>query len=64
MFVDKIFAGYKIQTETATYEVLGSLSIRGRYAYTVKDVKNGKKLSISREDLMQAQKEGSATITM
>lgn len=62
MTVAKIFAGYKIQTEDTTFEVLGNHSIRGCYAYMVKDLKTGKKATIGREDLMQAQVEGSAKI--
>lgn len=62
MFVDRIFIGYKIQTEETTYEVLGNYSIRGKYKYITKDLKNGKQVTIDRDDLIQAQKEGSAKI--
>lgn len=62
MIIARIYKGYKIETETATFEVVDSFSIRGVQKYTVKDVKTGARNTIRRDDLLQAQKEGSARV--
>lgn len=60
--VATIRLGHRIVTETQTFEVYGSNKLRGRYAYLVFDVATQKKASISRDDVLQAQREGSARI--
>lgn len=54
--------GHRIITEGKTYEVYGSLKLRGRHLYQVVDIATGKKLSLARDDVLQAQREGSAKV--
>ena len=54
--------GHRIVTQDKTYEVYGSLKLRGRYSYLVVDIATQKKASLSREDVLQAQREGSAKV--
>ncbi len=60
--VSTIRPGHTIRTEDNAYLVLGSMQMRGRYSYTARD-QSGRKVSLSREDVLQAQREGSATVT-
>lgn len=60
--VATIRPGHRIVTETQTFEVYGSNKLRGRYAYLAFDVATQKKVSLSREDVLQAQREGSAKV--
>ena len=62
MIVARIHKGYKIETEATTFEVVDTSLMRGVYRYVVKDLKRNKLNTIRREDLMQAQKEGSARV--
>ena len=59
--VSTIRAGHIIKTEDNRFMVEGSMSIRGRYVYLVKD-QSGRKVSLGREDVLQAQREGSAQV--
>jgi len=60
--VATIRTGHRIVTQDKTYEVYGALKLRGRYLYQVVDVATHKKASLSREDVLQAQREGSARV--
>jgi len=60
--VSTIRAGHTIRTEDNTYLVIGTMQMRGRYSYTARD-KSGRKVSLNREDVLQAQREGAATVT-
>lgn len=60
--VSTIRAGHTIRTENNAYLVIGTMQMRGRYSYTARD-KSGRKVSLNREDILQAQREGAATVT-
>lgn len=60
--VATIRPGHRIVTDSQTFEVYGALKLRGRYLYQVVDVATQKKASLSREDVLQAQREGAAKI--
>lgn len=59
--VSKIFVGHRIQVASEIYTVSGSLKMRSGYKY-VCTTASGKKISIDRLDLIEAQKDGSAKI--
>ena len=59
--VSRVHIGHVIRTESDAFTVVGFSNLRGRYRYTVKDA-TGARHSISRDDLMQAQREGSAHV--
>lgn len=59
--VATIRPGHVIKTDENRFMVEGSMKIRGRYFYIVKD-QAGRKVSLGREDVLQAQREGSAQI--
>ncbi len=61
--VSQIRIGHRIKTDAATYTVLGSMKMRGGYCYIARDEATGRKISIRRDDLLQAQRDGDATIT-
>jgi hypothetical protein len=61
--ISTIRNGYRIITESATFEVYGSLKMRSGYKYLVTNIANGRKSSIDRSDLLQAQREGAARVT-
>lgn len=62
--IAKIYEGYTIEVEGGDkYLVKGSINIRGRYAYVCTD-RSGRKVSLSRDDVIQAQKEGTARVYM
>lgn len=59
--VATIRPGHIIKTEDNEFTVCGSIKLRGRYAYVCRD-KAGRKVSLSREDVLQAQREGHTSI--
>ena len=59
--ISTIRAGYRIQTEAGIFTVLGSTKMRSGYKYIVKSA-DGRKACLDREDVLQAQREGSATV--
>lgn len=61
--IAKILKGYKVVYENKTYEVLGSLCVRGKTSYVVKDVNGGNKMSFQRETLLKLQAAGKAVVT-
>jgi hypothetical protein len=61
--VATIRPGHRIVTEDRTFEVYGSLKSRSGYKYLVIDTSTKQKLSLGREDVLQAQREGSAMVT-
>lgn len=61
--VTTIRTGHRIVTEGRTFEVTGSLKMRGRYLYRVIDLTTRQPLALSREDVLQAQREGTAKVT-
>lgn len=56
-----IYVGYKIQVGNETYTVRSSCKARTGYKYFCTTL-GGKKVTIDRKDLLQAQAEGSATV--
>jgi len=60
--VATIHIGHRIITEAATFEVVGNLKMRGRYLYKVRNTQTGRINSIEREDLLEAQRDGSAKV--
>lgn len=62
MVVARIYKGYKIKVADKVYEVLDSFSMRGKQKYTVKDLYNGKLVTLVRDDIMQAQKDGDCVV--
>ena len=58
-----IRAGYTITTDAGTFLVHGSIKARSGQKYVCTDAA-GKRVSIDRADLLQAQREGSATVTL
>ncbi len=61
MLITTIRPGYIIKTAQGDFEVTGSMKMRSGYKYICKN-KAGKKISIDRADLIDAQKEGSAKV--
>jgi hypothetical protein len=59
--VSTIRAGHIIDTGDYQFRVVGTSNLRGRYCYTVTD-QNGRKASLHREDVLQAQREGGARV--
>lgn len=59
--VSRIYVGHIIVTDDDEYTVTGTMQVRSRYKYIVKN-RNGTTLTLDREDILQAQKEGSATV--
>ncbi|CAB5228908.1 hypothetical protein UFOVP1545_48 [uncultured Caudovirales phage] len=55
--VTTIRRGHVIDTGASKFTVLGTSNIRGRYRYTVED-QSGRRASLGREDVLQAQREG------
>ena len=60
--VTTIYAGYRIVTDHATLEVIGNMKLRGRYFYKVRNIANGRINTISRDDVLDAQRDGSAKV--
>lgn len=61
MLITTIRPGYIIKTATEEFVVTGSMKMRSGYKYVCK-TKAGKKITIDREDLIAAQKDGSAVV--
>lgn len=61
--VARIHVGHKIITEDNVFEVLGSMSIRKNYKYICKD-SSGNKVTLDREDVLQAQRDGDAKVSL
>ena len=59
--VTTIRRGHVIDTGEHKFTVLGTSNIRGRYCYTVED-QGGRRVSLGREDVLQAQREGHARV--
>lgn len=59
--VATIRPGHIIKTEDNKFLVQGAMKMRGRYLYLCLD-KAGRKVSLSREDVMEAQREGHTTV--
>lgn len=59
--VTTIRPGHRIKTDADTFTVMGSTNIRGRYCYTVANAA-GRKFSLSRDDVLEAQRDGSAKV--
>jgi hypothetical protein len=55
--------GYRITTAAAVFTVAGSMKTRSGYKYICTDAA-GRKISIDRADLIQAQRDGDATVTL
>lgn len=60
--VATIRPGHRIVTETQTFEVYGSLKTRSGYKYLVVDAATKRKFSLDRDDVLQAQREGTAKV--
>ena len=58
MIIATIRKGYKFLLEDAEYEVIGSQSFRGKYNYIVLNLNKGVKQSLSRDNMLQWQKDG------
>ena len=61
MLITTIRPGYIIKTAEGDFEVTGAMKMRSGYKYICKN-KAGKKISIDRADLIEAQKDGSAKV--
>lgn len=59
--VTTIRPGHIIRTDADDFTVRGNMSVRGRYLYVCTN-KAGRKVSLSREDVLDAQREGSAKV--
>lgn len=62
--VSRISIGHRIKTDATTFTVLGTMKLRTRYSYIARDENTGRKVSIRRDDLLQAQRDGDAIITV
>ena len=62
--VSQIRIGHRIRTGTATFTVLGTMKLRGGYCYIARDEATERKISIRREALLQALRDGDAIITV
>ena len=60
--VSTIYAGHIIKTANDTFTVMGSMKLRGRYLYVCNN-SAGRRISISRDDVLQAQRDGDAVVT-
>lgn len=58
MIIATIRKGYKFSLEGAEYEVIGSQSFRGKYNYIVLNLNKGVKQNLSRDNMLQWQKDG------
>jgi hypothetical protein len=56
--------GYKIHYDNKCYEVIGSMNIRGKTSYIVKQVGSDEKQTFNREVLLKLQKAGKAFVTI
>lgn len=54
--------GHKVNIDNKAWSVIGSQSFRSGYFYILRDV-NGSKGSITRENLIQGQQDGTVTVT-
>lgn len=63
MLVTTIRKGYKVVTGNTGYVVIGSRSLRGTYYYILARAFDGKKFSMERKFLIEAQKNGDAKVT-
>jgi len=61
MIITTIRPGYIIKTADCAFQVLGSMKMRSGYKYICK-TDSGKKVTIDRDDLLEAQRDGSATV--
>ena len=61
--VSTIRPGHKIITAGKTFEVVGSMKLRGRYLYKAIDAQSRRIVSLSRDDVLEAQRDGSATVS-
>lgn len=59
--VSAIRVGHIIRTDGDEYFVHGNMKVRGRYLYICTN-KTGRKVTIGREDVMQAQMDGEAVV--
>lgn len=55
--VATIRTGHIIETADNRFSVIGNMKVRGRYVYVCRD-KGGRKVSLGRDDVLQAQREG------
>ena len=60
--VATIRKGHVIRTQQNDWLVVGTSNIRGTYRYSVMDRKNSKRASLVREDVLQAQRDGIASV--
>lgn len=56
-----IYVGHRIVTEDQTFTVIGTLKTRKGYKYICRDAA-GRKVSLDRQDVLQAQREGTARV--
>lgn len=59
--VATIRPGHIIRTNDDEYTVRGNMSVRGRYLYVCTN-KAGRKVSLGRDDVLQAQRDGDASV--
>lgn len=59
--VTTIRTGHKIITDADTFEVVGSMKARSGYKYICR-TSNGRTVSLGREDVLQAQRDGDARV--
>ena len=59
--VSTIRPGHTIRTQDGDFVVLGAQKLRSTYRYVVKD-SAGKRTAFSREDVLQAQRDGLAQV--
>jgi len=63
MIVAKIYVGHKIIVGAKEFAVIGNMKSRSGYKYICLD-DSGKKVSLDREDVLQAQRDGEATVSL
>lgn len=59
--VATIRAGHIIETTGNRFTVVGNMKVRGRYLYVCAD-QSGRKVSLGRDDVLQAQRDGDAVV--
>ncbi|UXO93985.1 hypothetical protein Pan3_63 [Pseudanabaena phage Pan3] len=61
MVVANIYIGHVIETADDRFVVKGNMKMRGRYLYVCTN-KAGRTVSLSRDDVLQAQRDGDAKV--
>lgn len=60
--VTTIRTGHKIKTADDTFEVVGNMKFRSGYKYVCRNSR-GQRITLDRDDVIAAQRDGDATVT-